>query len=389
MSAIPSYRLSTSPGKGLGLFAARPIAVGELIISERPLFLARDEWEIYEELAELSMRDEDTFFALTDSHNPEHPTAATIMLTNGIPTDPQINQGGIFPIICRINHSCLPNSHYTWSPSARRMSVYADADILEGAEIVVSYIRPLLARSDRQAQLWESFNFACGCSACTGPPDPVSDSRRERIYELYSLVGMAMQYEMHVAGMQYTKERLRLMDEEGMGHLSTRSNCHGAGYVMAQEALDLDTARRHFAQSYAYALLGEGPDSEETTGRLRRYLSWRLKVEGKTGRVDTLPVICDRCGREGHRSLGETGGRGKDGGNRKGSEAAVAVGGGFVEHICECGSAVYCPDACRTNHAFTHQAVCEVLRETGMIALMMEGRWEVHGYMWKGVITAE
>jgi hypothetical protein len=67
----------------------------------------------------------------------------------------------------------------------------------------------------------------------------------------------------------------------------------------------------------------------------------------------------------------------------------VAVGGGFVEHICECGSAVYCPDACRTNHAFTHQAVCEVLRETGMIALMMEGRWEVHGYMWKGGITAE
>ena len=50
----PAYEVKPSEGKGLGLFATRDIAPGELILAEKPLFTAPDAKHISATLSQLS-----------------------------------------------------------------------------------------------------------------------------------------------------------------------------------------------------------------------------------------------------------------------------------------------------------------------------------------------
>ena len=49
----------------------------------------------------------------------------------------------LFPIIARINHSCLPNCHHYWSNNKNSFLVRAAQEIQPGEEICISYMSPL------------------------------------------------------------------------------------------------------------------------------------------------------------------------------------------------------------------------------------------------------
>lgn len=126
----PAVRIVSFGNKGLGIQAIKDIPVGSLIASEEPLLTGPKtllaEPAEYEKLAlqfslQLQARspeDQLRLLALTNAHN-DAPLLYGIYRTNAIPMSKQ-NRGGVFPTICRMNHSCVPNCVYSWNDRIKR-----------------------------------------------------------------------------------------------------------------------------------------------------------------------------------------------------------------------------------------------------------------------------
>ncbi|KAJ2693942.1 hypothetical protein H4R19_005961, partial [Coemansia spiralis] len=67
-----------------------------------------------------------------------------------------------------LNHSCLPNAAFAYSPVSGRQVVQAFSDIAEGDEVTLSYADGLLPRSERRKLLESVYFFECSCAKCTG-----------------------------------------------------------------------------------------------------------------------------------------------------------------------------------------------------------------------------
>lgn len=136
-------------GKGLGVVASDTIKKGEVIVSEAP-FLVVDHppiaQQIVDRLDRSSTESQELFFSFTPADEFESldywddERLASIVNRNVIPIGrddegdtghaaldmPQSSQGsgtpcGLFRLVCRVNHSCLPNAQWTWRPTAGRI----------------------------------------------------------------------------------------------------------------------------------------------------------------------------------------------------------------------------------------------------------------------------
>lgn len=174
-SEAVKYKLCESPGKGMGIFANRDIARGELIIAEKPLVTycqtsenymkATDELEkIFEKLTKT---DQETFYSLHNSWPMLASKCLGIFKTNALPLGVDSPVGAIFPVISRINHSCLPNVNHYWNESKGMETIYAMKDIPANQEILTAYKDPFCDKTTRKALLMESFNFECKCEICS------------------------------------------------------------------------------------------------------------------------------------------------------------------------------------------------------------------------------
>jgi hypothetical protein len=67
---------------------------------------------------------------------------------------------GVFETASRINHSCVPNSSYTWKERTGRMVFYNRFKLLEGEEVTVDY-------GHKKGQLKRIYGFECQCGGCT------------------------------------------------------------------------------------------------------------------------------------------------------------------------------------------------------------------------------
>ncbi|GMH82254.1 hypothetical protein TrST_g12526 [Triparma strigata] len=104
-----------------------------------------------------------------------------ILRTNTIPiaaSSPGTeDEHGLYSILCRINHSCFPNSIYSWRPDLQKHVLVAIQDITAGDEIFVSYIDVWFGRDERQRRLREGFMFDCKCARCEGLDGDVNSHR--------------------------------------------------------------------------------------------------------------------------------------------------------------------------------------------------------------------
>jgi len=195
------YIVKPSSGKGLGLFAAHDLAVGDIVMRETPPIkinppdivrgagypmsaitaLVRQEFEA------LSTANQNEVMSLTYHATPKDEATmdklGIIFRTNAYNSGTEI---GLFPKIARINHSCRPNASYYWSEKLNKRIVYATRKIEAGEEVFVSYIPLLLAAHDRQKQL-DRYGFKCTCSACAqdGTEKIASDDRRVTIQKAF------------------------------------------------------------------------------------------------------------------------------------------------------------------------------------------------------------
>jgi hypothetical protein len=75
----------------------------------------------------------------------------------------------VFRVASRVNHSCVPNSHFEWREREREresgggLLIWNSWALVEGEEITVDYGHKSGALGG--LKMW--YGFVCGCGACT------------------------------------------------------------------------------------------------------------------------------------------------------------------------------------------------------------------------------
>lgn len=217
-----TYKICESPGRGMGLFANRPIKRGELIISEKPMVTLNNGYNtantLEQRIEKLSQAEKDMFYSLSNSWPLISPKCMGIFKTNALPLGVDSPTGAIFPIIARSNHSCLPNANHYWNESKGLETIFALKDIENNEEIHLSYCDPYTDKQTRQAKLKDGFTFDCNCEICS-IEDKIaqkrSDIRRNILKKLDAEIPeLALYQPVKALDKIYTMQNL--MKEEGL-----------------------------------------------------------------------------------------------------------------------------------------------------------------------------
>jgi hypothetical protein len=139
-----------------------------------------------------------------------------IVKTNALPCGPDSAIGGLYPTICLVNHSCLPNAHNNWNSDSQNETIHALRFIRSGEEITISYNKEGSFKS-RRSRLKECFGFECTCVVCSLPETErrKSDARRLAIETLDNAIGDPMRVLMMPSdSLADCHKLLRLLEEE-------------------------------------------------------------------------------------------------------------------------------------------------------------------------------
>ncbi len=191
-------------GLEYGLFAARPIRAGEVVVTERPLVAAHDRptmhptfaWDLVDlilanaRLTEqfyslqlhatkfrVDMDDQRTERELSKKYKRGREVIRKLYMsvcTNNVGYGGSIGQTaghGIYPVVSRANHSCVPSAEYNSTDVAtKEVSLVALADIEPGKAITWNYgDTPEFNAADyvkRNFNLVDNFRFVCRCPKC-------------------------------------------------------------------------------------------------------------------------------------------------------------------------------------------------------------------------------
>ncbi|KAJ7686584.1 hypothetical protein B0H17DRAFT_1181185 [Mycena rosella] len=243
-----SYRLASSPSKGLGLFSTRKIRAGELILSERPLTVTPSsfgnkirfmrEFTEHEKFQAQLYEWEQTLKILFDRLCPEYKTAF-MALANSHQHDGSGPIGGIIrtnslgleslqtgghdrtremysavalllylttPVL--IPPSRSPNTDASFDLPSFSYRLFAIREIHKGEELTFAYTALSPGAKTRQLKL-EPYGFQCTCAACRTPLE--SDARRA--------ISLSMQIDTVKDGLA----KLSLLEEEGLQSMAEYS----------------------------------------------------------------------------------------------------------------------------------------------------------------------
>ncbi|KAI3544101.1 TPR domain-containing protein [Colletotrichum filicis] len=176
-------------GKGLGVFASRPIFTGQRILTDQALLTitSSDSNSILRQAQLLSTTGRDSLLSL--STNPSKSSVfswlESIWRSKSAPQDTVSNHTilnifrnnnfnignqtqALFPQVARLNHSCVPNAQGNFNKDLNAFTIHATRNIEPEEEITISYLDEHLGlRQSRQTALHDGYGFTCGCSACS------------------------------------------------------------------------------------------------------------------------------------------------------------------------------------------------------------------------------
>ncbi|KAK2747986.1 hypothetical protein FQN57_001577 [Myotisia sp. PD_48] len=192
------FELKPSPGRGWGAFSTKRIERGAVILREKPLFIIQkppteiQEEDIYRAFQRLVHDDKQQFLCLMASDSPSSSPMAGILAENcfNLPLAMGAPALGLYILLSRFNHSCVPNAKVP-SSGSDILTIFATKDIAVGEEITFCY-NPgfeFRIRNDRHRALC----FVCDCKACLirSPFQKLSDMRRTLMRGLqYLMVGV-------------------------------------------------------------------------------------------------------------------------------------------------------------------------------------------------------
>lgn len=281
---IGPYIIKASPGKGQGIFASRAIPAGSRILADKPFLLVPKPYNNLKVLSafermplsyrklymQLSCPDHSSFSA-NDIHTTD---VMRIFEANCFNLG---DQAAVFLTATRFNHSCLPNTYYSWSDTRHEIAFHSMLDIPQGEELTICYGRPARTRLERRSEL-RIYNFCCRCPACDVSTvfGQASESRRREMRALDEQIVMfqSLNDEARMThGLQdpltAILRLIELIKEEGL---------HGELMTPYRDAADLLQAKEelHEASVFARLELEEevrclGVDSE-VVGKTREYI---------------------------------------------------------------------------------------------------------------------
>ena len=181
LGELLEVRTSIHAGKqrGLGVFALDDFLPQTTLIAEKPLLALQypsnscracahlDPDPIDAIVDNLPVRERMAFQVLhkfSASHSSSENPNREIISTNGFEIG-TTNSGpgsatGVFEVICRINHSCRPNSRWSWEQDLQCMMVHTVCEIAKGEEITIDY-------GWEGEELTANFGFVCECESCS------------------------------------------------------------------------------------------------------------------------------------------------------------------------------------------------------------------------------
>ncbi|KAK0237759.1 hypothetical protein EDD85DRAFT_951933 [Armillaria nabsnona] len=194
-----NYRISPTPGKGLGMFTTCDLNTGDLIVNERPLMVVphipvgvlTDEGVLDEQASKTILHQAEKVMCPIFEHMHEEDKKAFMELHNShlqdgsgpilgvIRTDGCVfgneagikeNHTSIFKDLSRVNHSCSPNASHKFHISTFSMQLRTARDIKEGKEIFTTYtdiLKPAAVHAKNLAPY--QITCACACHACLDP----------------------------------------------------------------------------------------------------------------------------------------------------------------------------------------------------------------------------
>ncbi|KAL1633264.1 hypothetical protein SLS58_011153 [Diplodia intermedia] len=268
----PLFEIKDISGKGKGLISRFNISKGTRILCEEPFFRVRSgpsvelEQVVAAMLKELPKASQRQFLSLHNNFPGKTPFGGTFR-TNALPCGPDSPWGAVYPTICLINHSCVPNAHHSWNGALKRETVHAVRPIGAGEEITISYDRGGTSAA-RRAFLNESFGFDCRCGACSRPPSELraSDVRRLLIQRLDDAIGDPFRMQsMPEESLLNCRILLQALEEEYDGFAGV------LGARLYYDAFQVSVAHGDQARASVFAgraydirVIVEGEDSPET-----------------------------------------------------------------------------------------------------------------------------
>ena len=156
--------------KGKGMIATQNIKQGELIYAESPLMVINRKGpslpQIETAFGNLNETEREMFLNLAYQSDG---SKLDIFRTNSIShTLNNKSLSHLFPVICRVNHSCDANAHWKWNENTQIEQLIAAFDIKKGQEITANYLgmNTMLTFDVRQQLLFKNWGFKCQCNFC-------------------------------------------------------------------------------------------------------------------------------------------------------------------------------------------------------------------------------
>ena len=190
------FTIKHIPGKGYGLIAKQTIQRGTVICKEKPLFTLSDKLAqcgpvVDMKFRELTPDNQDIYLTLSHKPNTKLKNLIWHIFDRNSISLPDFKNGtkdlsGIFSIISRINHSCLPNCSWYWDYEKEIEVVTAVCTINKGDEICANYIGFNGDKTDfnnRKYRLKQGFGFECTCKCCIGDDDNDDDDEYKIKFE--------------------------------------------------------------------------------------------------------------------------------------------------------------------------------------------------------------
>jgi hypothetical protein len=271
MSGAPPdlFKLSIVSGKGLGLVATTPIALGTRILSESPLIrqsrFAKDSVS-FSQFEALTEEEKAQIYGLFNMQG-KHCDLMGIIWTNAIELSGTEDEAGLFVQASRINHACVPNCHHSWDKSLGVLNVHAVRDIQVGEEITNTYIKGIGTFAERQSHCEINFGFKCQCSQCSLPSMQRKESDK-RIGEMCKLQAQLRILDRDLAppeGIHLVSQLLQLLEKESHQGWYLAKAFHDATRIASirrdhvREAIFASCCARTFATI-------EGEDSQKAQG---------------------------------------------------------------------------------------------------------------------------
>eukprot|EP00457_Paulinella_chromatophora_P008998 gb/GEZN01009048.1/.p1 GENE.gb/GEZN01009048.1/~~gb/GEZN01009048.1/.p1 ORF type:complete len:413 (-),score=58.62 gb/GEZN01009048.1/:127-1296(-) len=282
-----TWYLKPSPGKGLGLFAVKDLAPGDLIMVDHSLFslpwstafgsaltgLYKTEQQQFLEhkVNQLPSEAQQIFWGLHDCNGPPDKlsdgksTKSKLIgiAKNAKPLGYETQNYGMFPLLARFNHSCRPNVHCAYDPDKKVATAYVTAPVKKDEELFTSYYDLCLIRKERQKFLQDVFSFTCTCQTCSlqGKALEESEKRRGAMRDLDKDILNYFQKSKLKPGMLKVELKLRALEQEGISDSAyIAKTCYDAfqGALIAKRIKD---AKAWAKRAHQARVIGNGADS--------------------------------------------------------------------------------------------------------------------------------